>query len=261
MKEVLLEKVKSLALENNLNILWIDETHSPDKDWLVAVIATLNPGDEIFKKDYVAPPIRKRLQDVETISLPNELFEGLPKSTRKVKARRLKIMSEAFAEEKATRMKEMRKALDNEILEQEVRLEDIRQRKKARTMEEIKQSEGESVKFPRVSQGMSTFQATGPITPPKRSNGQVNAYTTLDTSASSAKGGKAMEFVKSMYSQVNQKSPNTQKKKLTGALDNTTLNITMNPQNKHKLQLSQLHHCDRVDHRLSVYDVFKQRYH
>ena len=47
-KEVLLEKVKSLALENNLNISWIDETHSPDKDWLVAVIATLDHEDEIF---------------------------------------------------------------------------------------------------------------------------------------------------------------------------------------------------------------------
>jgi hypothetical protein len=81
---------------------------------------------------------------------------------------------------------------------------------------------------------MSTYQATSPVTPPKRSNGQVNAYTTPDTSASSAKGGKAMEFVKSMYSQVNQKSPNTQMKELTGALDNTTLNTTINPQSKHK---------------------------
>ncbi len=57
-------------------------------------------------------------------------------------------MSKAFAEEKATRMKEMLKALDNEILEQEVQLEDIRQRNKARTIEDIKQSEGESVKVP-----------------------------------------------------------------------------------------------------------------
>jgi len=150
-KEVLIKKVMALAESNNLNVAWIDSVHHPDKDWLVAVIATLNPGDEIFNKDYVAPPIRKRLQDVETISLPNELFEGLPKSTRKVKARRLKIMSEAFAEEKATRMKEMRKALDNEILEQEVRLEDIRQRKKARTMDEIGQRDREEVKVPKVS--------------------------------------------------------------------------------------------------------------
>ncbi len=45
----------------------------------------------------------------------------------------------------------MRMALNNEILEQEVRLEDIRQHKKARTMEQIKQSEGESEKVPKFS--------------------------------------------------------------------------------------------------------------
>ena len=138
-KDILIEKVRKLADEHELNLAWIDSMHQPDKDWLVAVIATMNPDDEIFRKDYVAPPIKKRLQDVETITLPNELFEGLPKSTRKVKARRLKIVSEAFAEEKATRMKELRKELDNEILEQEVQLEDIRQRKKPKTMEEVKQ--------------------------------------------------------------------------------------------------------------------------
>ncbi len=60
-----------------------------------------------------------------------------------MKARRIKIISEAFAEEKVKSMKEIRKALDNQILKQEVRLEDIRQCKKARTMKEIKQSEAE----------------------------------------------------------------------------------------------------------------------
>lgn len=45
---------------------------------MVAVLSSLNPNDEIFKKDYVAPPIRKRLRDIETITLPSELFEGLP---------------------------------------------------------------------------------------------------------------------------------------------------------------------------------------
>ena len=84
----------------------------PDKDWMVSVIATLNPGDEIFKKDYVAPPVRKRLQDIETIVLPNELFEGLPKTKSNLKARRLKIVSEAFAAEKASRLREMKKHID-----------------------------------------------------------------------------------------------------------------------------------------------------
>ena len=43
-----------------------------------------------------------------------------------------------------------------------------------------------------------------------------------------------MEFVKSMYSQANQKSPNMQMKELTCVLDNTTLSTTLNPQSKHK---------------------------
>ncbi len=58
----------------------------------------------------------------------------------------MKILSEPFAEEKASRMKEMHNALENEILEQKMRLEDIFQRKKARTMDEIAQSDREEVK-------------------------------------------------------------------------------------------------------------------
>ena len=61
------------------------------------MLATLKPDDEIFKKDYVAPPIRKRLRGIETIILPPELFEGLPKTKSKVKARRMKIFGESFA--------------------------------------------------------------------------------------------------------------------------------------------------------------------
>ena len=83
----------------------------PDKHWLVQVLATLSPDDEIFAKDYVAPPVRKRLRDIETILLPKELFEKMPVSTSKVKARRLKIMSEAFAAERVHRLRDMRKQI------------------------------------------------------------------------------------------------------------------------------------------------------
>lgn len=107
----------------------------PNKDWMVAVIATLNSEDEIFKKDYVAPPTRKRMRDIETIILPNELFEGLPKSKRKLKARRLKITSEAFAAERAQRMKDMQKQLADEIIEQEIRKEKYNELKRAKTMQ------------------------------------------------------------------------------------------------------------------------------
>jgi hypothetical protein len=68
------------------------------------VIATLDPDNAIFDKDYVAPPIKTRLRDIETIVLPTELFVGLPKSTSKNKVRRQKVISEALASEKSTRL-------------------------------------------------------------------------------------------------------------------------------------------------------------
>ena len=116
LKDVLIEKLTALCLEKSLNVAWIDAQHSPDKKWLVTVLATLNPGDEIFKKDYVSPPTRKRLRHIETIVLPNKFFEDMPKSTSKVKARRLKIVSEAFAAEKANRLKDMQKAIYEKIV-------------------------------------------------------------------------------------------------------------------------------------------------
>ena len=54
-----------------MNISWIDATHVQDKKWMVDIVATLDPGNEIFKKDYVAPPIWKRLRDVETNCAPS----------------------------------------------------------------------------------------------------------------------------------------------------------------------------------------------
>ena len=135
LKKFLIDKLTALCLEKSLNVAWIDAQHTPDKNWLVTVLATLNPGDEIFKKDYVAPPTRKRLRDIETIVLPNELFEDMPKSTSKVKARRLKIVSEAFAAEKANRLKDMQKAIYEEIVTHEERLDDIKQMMKAKKME------------------------------------------------------------------------------------------------------------------------------
>ena len=89
----------------------------PDKKWMIEVLGTLAPSDEIFRKDYMAPPIRKRLRDIETIALTDELFEGLPKSTSKLKSRRLKITSKAFAAEKVARMQALRKDIGDEIIE------------------------------------------------------------------------------------------------------------------------------------------------
>ncbi len=101
-KDILLEKVRKLAIEKGINVAWIDIAHVPDKDWFIAVISSMNTDDEIFKKNYEAPSVLKRMRDIETILLPSELFEWLPKSQSKVKARCLRIVGEVLAQEKAT---------------------------------------------------------------------------------------------------------------------------------------------------------------
>lgn len=131
-KDVLLNKVLEAASLLSYNVSWIDEKHHPDKKWLVDVLATLKPGDEIFKKDYVPPPVRKRLKDIETIVLPGHLFEGLPPSKSKAKARRLKVVSEAFLNEKMSRMKELRKQLDHQILDHAVKADEYKEKLKAK---------------------------------------------------------------------------------------------------------------------------------
>jgi len=70
LKETLIEKLTTICFGKKLNISWIDQKHLPNKEWLVSVLATLSPDDEIFRKDYVAPPIRRRQRDIETIILP-----------------------------------------------------------------------------------------------------------------------------------------------------------------------------------------------
>ena len=117
MKEVLIQKLSDVCTMESYNIAWIDEKHTPDKKWLIDVLGTLKPDDEIFKKNYVAPPIRKKLKDIQTIVLPSHLFEDMPSSKSKAKARRLKVVSEAFAQEKASRLKQVRHDLDKHILD------------------------------------------------------------------------------------------------------------------------------------------------
>jgi hypothetical protein len=134
LKEVIAAKVWEICTSKQLNIAWMDPAHIPNKKWLLEVLATLKPEDEIFRKDYVAPPVRKRLRDIETIVLPDELFKDMPKSTSKVKARRLKVVSQAFAAEKTTRLKEMQKHILDEIITHEERVESFHDKLKVQKM-------------------------------------------------------------------------------------------------------------------------------
>ena len=134
LKEIVASKVWETCTSRELNLAWMDPAHIPNKKWLLEVLATLKPEDEIFRKDYVAPPVRKRLRDVETIVLPDELFQNMPKSTSKVKARRLKVVSQAFAAEKTTCLKEMQRHILDEIITHEERVESYQDKLKVSHM-------------------------------------------------------------------------------------------------------------------------------
>ena len=134
LKEIVASKVWDTCTSRELNLAWMDPAHIPNKKWLLEVLATLKPEDEIFRKDYVASPVRKRLRDVETIVLPDELFQNMPKSTSKVKARRLKVVSQAFAAEKTTRLKEMQRHILDEIITHEERVESYQDKLKVSHM-------------------------------------------------------------------------------------------------------------------------------
>ena len=54
-KEVLLKDLKRYFASQQKST-GIDETHMPDKNWMVTVLGTYNPVLPYFKKGYVPPP-------------------------------------------------------------------------------------------------------------------------------------------------------------------------------------------------------------
>lgn len=69
-KQTLLEKLKKVAVTMKID-LGITDKHVPDKSWMVKVLANLNCKDEIFAKDYIPPPVKRKKDDPKVISLPS----------------------------------------------------------------------------------------------------------------------------------------------------------------------------------------------
>ena len=59
----LYEKFKTIMNTKKFPIAF-DDKHLPDAKWLHAVISTLTPGDEIFKKSYVPPPKESKISQI-----------------------------------------------------------------------------------------------------------------------------------------------------------------------------------------------------
>jgi hypothetical protein len=76
-KAVLFEKLSAIADEKEY-LLGFSMENLPVKRWMIMVLSTLNPKDEIFAKNYVAPPVHKKKGEEKVIEVPKNLFEGLP---------------------------------------------------------------------------------------------------------------------------------------------------------------------------------------
>ena len=81
------------------------DDHTPNKDWLVAVLSTYSPDLKIFKKDYVAPSRVLKADDTPNIALPSDFLDNLPPSRKKTKAKRLTMLSKGKKEAQLERAK------------------------------------------------------------------------------------------------------------------------------------------------------------
>lgn len=99
-KEILLEKFKQIVEDKGWKTVGIDENHFPDMRWLLAMISTHNPNDEIFNKDYLPPVKKNKISEVKSVHLPETFLKGLPISKKKQRRKSLKIFSEGVANQK-----------------------------------------------------------------------------------------------------------------------------------------------------------------
>ena len=99
------------------------EKKPPNQEWLVAMLSTLNPNSELFRKDYVKPkPLSKFAApddvDVDMVANDDGFFSGLPlasKSSKHSSTVRFSGDSEALQKQKLRKMQLQRKLLDQRI--------------------------------------------------------------------------------------------------------------------------------------------------
>ena len=101
----------------------------PNKEWLVAMLATMEPDNPIFRKDYVKPKPVSRFAELEqpddTMENVDEFFSGLPLAVPKKGSKATIRFNESTAasEQHKLRKMQMQKAiLDSRIATQQQRV-------------------------------------------------------------------------------------------------------------------------------------------
>ena len=105
--DVLLGKFREATLLHGKQKVFVDKDHRPDVKWLIDVVATLMPYDEIFAKDYVPPPRKPPTSQLKVIDLDPALLQGVPASRSRAKRRRLRVVGAAFTEQRIQRLQQI----------------------------------------------------------------------------------------------------------------------------------------------------------
>jgi hypothetical protein len=98
-KQVLFEKFMAFMRHKKLDP-GFEGDRQPDVKWLLTVLSTVTPDDDIFKKSYVPPARESKLSQIEAIELPASFLKDLPETKRKVKRRALQMIGEGLQKQK-----------------------------------------------------------------------------------------------------------------------------------------------------------------
>ncbi len=111
-----------------------DEQHTPNKEWLLAVLSTFRSDLVIFKKDYVAPPRVAKISAKPSINLPSDFLTNLPASRKKTKAKRLSMITKGKTEAKLERVKHLQEQFKRESIKLDNKMKANKQREVNRTL-------------------------------------------------------------------------------------------------------------------------------
>ena len=101
------------------------EKHILDKRWLLDVLATFTPQDEIFKKSYQPPERASKLSEIKSIEMAVDFLKDLPLSKRKSRRKGLRLQKEGLRVQKKERFRLMSKNFAHALLDEEVK-DDLR---------------------------------------------------------------------------------------------------------------------------------------
>jgi len=128
-KQLLIEKFQAMATANKW-VTCVTEDHVPDKRWLLDVLSTFAPQDEIFGKGFYPAPKKNKLSEIKSVTLPESFLADLPISKKKLKRRGLRIVADGVSLQRIQRLKALQKEVANRIIIEESKKDERRKDKK-----------------------------------------------------------------------------------------------------------------------------------